>query len=58
LTLAFFTYQVLYWGWLTLKTEEIKHEKNEEIRKLEGEVRGLDEWRKGEKRILEEGGTK
>ena len=49
---------MLYWGWLTLKTEEIKHEKNEEIRKLEGEVRGLDEWRKGEKRILEEGGTK
>jgi hypothetical protein len=58
LTLAFFTYQVLYWAWLTLETEEIKHGKNEEIGRLESEVRVLVERRKGEKRVLEVGETK
>lgn len=47
LTLAFFTYQVVYWAWLTLDTEETKAEKSREIEKLEGEVRLLDEGRKG-----------
>lgn len=54
LTLAFFTYQVLYWAWLTLETEEIKHGREVEIARLEAEVRGLVEERKGENRILEE----
>jgi len=46
LTLAFLTYQVVYWTWLTLETEEIKDSKNREIRSLENEVRLLDEGRK------------
>jgi hypothetical protein len=54
--LAFFTYQVLYWGWLTLETEEIKDRVRREIRGLEGEVRLLDEGRRGHgeaiKRVL------
>lgn len=69
LTLAFFTYQVLYWAWLSLETEEIRDAKKREIKGLEAEVRLLDEGRKshGEamkkvvkgsesgERILEEG---
>lgn len=47
LTLAFFTYQVVYWAWLVLETEEIKADKSREIEKLESEVRLLDEERKG-----------
>lgn len=46
LTLAFFTYQVCYWAWLVLETEEIKDQKTREIKSLEGEVRLLDEGRK------------
>ena len=46
LTLAFLTYQVMYWTWLTLETEEIKDRKNREIKGLEGEVRLLDEGRR------------
>jgi hypothetical protein len=46
LTLAFFTYQVCYWAWLVLETEEIKDQKTREITSLEGEVRLLDEGRK------------
>jgi hypothetical protein len=46
LTLAFFTYQVVYWAWLTLETEDIKDKKNREIKSLEGELRLLDEGRK------------
>jgi hypothetical protein len=49
LTLAFFTYQVVYWAWLVLETEEIKADKSREIEKLESEVRLLDEERKGAK---------
>jgi hypothetical protein len=45
LTLAFLTYQIVYWTWLTLETEEIKDKKNREIKGLEGEVRLLDEGR-------------
>jgi hypothetical protein len=45
LTLAFFTYQVCYWAWLVLETEEIKDQKSREIKSLEGEVRLLDEGR-------------
>ena len=46
LTLAFFTYQVCYWVWLVLETEEIKDQKSREIKSLEGEVRLLDEGRR------------
>ncbi|ERF68086.1 hypothetical protein EPUS_06897 [Endocarpon pusillum Z07020] len=46
LTLAFLTYQVVYWTWLTLETEEIKDQKNREIKALEGEFRLLDEGRR------------
>lgn len=46
LTLAFFSYQVIYWAWLTLETEEIKDQKNREIAALEDQVRQLDEARR------------
>ncbi|KAF7514155.1 hypothetical protein GJ744_004480 [Endocarpon pusillum] len=46
LTLAFLTYQVVYWTWLTLETEEIKDQKNREIKALEAEFRLLDEGRR------------
>lgn len=39
---------------MTLETEEIKHGREVEIARLEAEVRGLVEERKGENRILEE----
>jgi hypothetical protein len=45
LTLAFFTYQVCYWAWLVLETEEIKDQKRREIKSLEGEVRLLNDGR-------------
>lgn len=54
LTLAFLAYQVCYWGWLTLETEEIKRGVESEMANLEGEVRRLQEGREG-RRILEEG---
>lgn len=47
ITLAFLTYQIAYWGWLTLETEEIKDQKNREIKSLEREVRLLEENKKG-----------
>ncbi|KAL2392125.1 hypothetical protein ABEF95_003213 [Exophiala dermatitidis] len=49
LTLAFLSYQIVYWAWLYLETEEIKHEKNQEIKALEREVRLLDENRRSQK---------
>lgn len=55
LTLAFLTYQIVYWTWLTLETEEIKGQKNREIRGLEGEVRSLEEGRKVHLGELREG---
>ena len=62
LTLAFFSYQVFYWAWLTFEAEETKDQKTWEIRSLEGEVKLLDEGRKSHrpakdaegKRLLEE----
>jgi hypothetical protein len=45
--MAFLTYQIVYWTWLTLETEEIKDQRNREIKGLEGEVKLLDEGRKG-----------
>lgn len=48
LTLAFFSYQIVYWGWLTLETEELKAHKDQEIKSLESEVRLLDESRKNQ----------
>lgn len=47
ITLSFLTYQIAYWAWLTLETEEIKDQKNREIKSLEREVRLLDDSRKG-----------
>lgn len=41
LTLAFFSYQVFYWSWITLETETMKDEKNREIAGLESEVKLL-----------------
>lgn len=35
------TFQALYWSWLKLESMEIKKEKGEEIKGLEGELRGL-----------------
>ena len=58
LTLAFLSYQVVYWAWLTLETEELKDQKNVEVRTLENEVRLMETGRNGhlggEKRLLEE----
>ncbi|KAK5092458.1 hypothetical protein LTR70_005419 [Exophiala xenobiotica] len=41
LTMAFLSYQIFYWAWLTFETEAMKDEKGAEIRALEGEVRLL-----------------
>ncbi|KIW17792.1 hypothetical protein PV08_04987 [Exophiala spinifera] len=49
ITLAFLTYQIAYWAWLTLETEEIKDQKTREIKSLEQEVRSLDDNRKSQR---------
>ncbi|KAI1614344.1 hypothetical protein EDD37DRAFT_652918 [Exophiala viscosa] len=46
ITLAFLTYQIAYWAWLTLETEDIMDQKKREIKSLESEVRLLDDSRK------------
>ncbi|ODM19852.1 hypothetical protein SI65_04838 [Aspergillus cristatus] len=38
---AIFTYQVIYWTWLKLETDEIKVEKNKEVAALEKKAREL-----------------
>ncbi|KAJ9645263.1 hypothetical protein H2199_003269 [Coniosporium tulheliwenetii] len=38
---ALLTYQAIYWSWLKLESLEIKEDKNEEIRMLEGELKTL-----------------
>lgn len=38
---AIFTYQVIYWTWLKLETDESKVEKNEEVAVLEKQAREL-----------------
>jgi hypothetical protein len=45
LTLAFFTYQVVYWAWLVVETEGVMREKNREIQSLESQVRLLSKER-------------
>jgi hypothetical protein len=50
LTLAFLSYQIVYWAWLTLETEELKDHKDREIKALENEVRLLDESRRSQPR--------
>lgn len=35
------TFQVLYWSWLKLESMEVKKEKGEEVKILEGELKGL-----------------
>ena len=52
-TLAFLTYQIVYWSWLTFEAEEIRDNKDAEIKSLENEVRLLDEGRHNHK-LLEE----
>jgi hypothetical protein len=59
-TLAFLTYQIVYWYWLTIESDEERDELEREIKGLEGAVRLLSgqEGRHGgggEKRLLEEG---
>ncbi|KAJ9142658.1 hypothetical protein NKR23_g7110 [Pleurostoma richardsiae] len=39
--MAIFTYQVAYWGWSKLETDEIRAEKTSEIAALESEVKSL-----------------
>ena len=39
--IAVITYQVLYWSWLKLESIEFKKDTDEEMRSLEGELRGL-----------------
>ncbi|KAF2810233.1 uncharacterized protein BDZ99DRAFT_462828 [Mytilinidion resinicola] len=46
---ALFTYQLIYWGWMKLESLDIKDEKNEEISKLEDELRALTEKKPAEK---------
>lgn len=57
--MAFLSYQIFYWAWLTLETEAMKDEKGAEIRSLEGEVRLLGSGRGSHllegKRLLDEG---
>ena len=50
LTLAFLTYQVLYWLWLTVETVNIMDAQKAEIRSLESEAKMLDEGRKAHRR--------
>ena len=45
LTLAFLSFQVFYWCWLTVEAEYEKNGKEKEINGLEGEVRLLEESR-------------
>lgn len=61
LTLAFFSYQVFYWFWLTLETETMKDGKSRTIQSLQEEVKMLTSGKgthildgAGEKRLLEE----
>ncbi|KAL1854744.1 hypothetical protein Plec18170_004835 [Paecilomyces lecythidis] len=43
---AILTYQILYWTWLKLETDESKLEKNGEIANLENKARELVSTRK------------
>lgn len=52
-TLAFLTYQIIYWSWLTIEAEEIRDTKDAEIKSLENEVRLLDEGRRNHNLLLE-----
>lgn len=39
--MALLTYQILYWGWLKLEDIETRHDKEAQIKSLEGEVERL-----------------
>lgn len=59
LTLAFLSYQIFYWIWLTLEAEAYKDEKTRTIHGLEEEVRLLSSGQgthvlEGKKRLLDE----
>ncbi|KAJ9142543.1 hypothetical protein NKR19_g7185 [Coniochaeta hoffmannii] len=41
LLLAMFTYQLAYYAWVKLETDEIRHEKDAEIASLEEQVKAL-----------------
>ena len=60
LTLAFLTYQIVYWAWLTLETDEIKANKEEEIKGLEAQARMLqkEQFRHGSANGVERTGQK
>lgn len=48
LTLAFLSYQIVYYVWLTLETEELKDHKDQKIQSLETQVRLLDDARRNQ----------
>lgn len=63
LTLAFLSYQIFYWIWLTLEAEAYKDEKTRTIHGLEEEVRLLSSGQgshvlEGKKRLLDEEGER
>lgn len=39
--IAMFTYQVIYWSWLKLESEETKRQMGGEVKSLEGEIRRM-----------------
>ncbi|KAF7188292.1 hypothetical protein HII31_10356 [Pseudocercospora fuligena] len=39
--IAMVTFQVLYWSWLKLESMEVKKEKQDEVKSLEGEIKKL-----------------
>jgi len=47
---AVFTYQLIYWGWLKLESIEMKKEKNDEIERLEGQLKEFSIKKKDEKK--------
>ncbi|MCJ1300787.1 hypothetical protein MMC08_003586 [Hypocenomyce scalaris] len=38
---AVFTYQAVYWLWVKLEDDEIKQQKTEEMKSLEGQLRAI-----------------
>ena len=53
LTLSFLTYQVVYWAWIKLENEGLKHEKSVEVKGLEDEVKAVAAGKRG-RRLLDD----
>lgn len=53
-----FTYQILFWMWEKLRLDELREEKEAELKGLEEQARLVIERQKGEKENLERGLTK